>query len=94
MSDILQADIFFFIASFATVVFCIIVAMVLFQIYKITALIRRVLEKLESATEVVAEDVANIRELVATGGFVSSIVGLIMGTKKRRKKKTTEETEI
>lgn len=94
MSDILQADIFFFIASFATVVFCIIVAMVLFQIYKITALIRRVLERLESASEVVAEDVANIRELVATGGFVSSIVGLIMGTKKRRKKKAAEETEI
>lgn len=91
MTEVLQANIFFLIASIATVVFCIIVAMILFQVYKVVKLIRSILERIESASDTVAEEVAHVRELVASGGLVTSLFSLAMGVKKRaRRKKATE----
>ncbi|MEN9920161.1 MAG: hypothetical protein RL538_54 [Candidatus Parcubacteria bacterium] len=88
MSEVLQANIFFYIASLATVVFCIVVTMILFQIYKIMKTVRSILERIDSASEVMAEDVAHVRKLVATGGLVSTIVGFVFGTKKKKRAKT------
>lgn len=88
----MQANIFFLVASIATVVFCVVVVLVLIQIYKIVKLIRSILERIESASEVVAEDVTHIRELVTSGGIISAIIGLIVGQKRRgSRKKTTKE---
>ncbi|MEY2665130.1 MAG: hypothetical protein RLZZ480_235 [Candidatus Parcubacteria bacterium] len=91
MSEVLQANIFFYIASVATVIFCIVVTMILFQIYKIMKTVRSILERIDSASEVMAEDVAHVRKLVATGGLVSTIVGLVFGTKKKKRSRTTED---
>ncbi len=86
MSEVLQANIFFYIASVATVVFCIVVTMILFQMYKIIKVVRSILERIDSASEVMAEDVAHVRKLVATGGLVSTVIGLVFGRKKKRTK--------
>jgi hypothetical protein len=93
MSEVLQANIFFYIASLATVVFCIVVTMILFQMYKIMKVVRSILERVNSASEVMAEDVAHVRKLVATGGLVSTIVGLVFGSKrnKNRSNKSTNK---
>lgn len=93
MSEVLQANIFFFIASIATVIFCIVITMILFQVYKVMKLIRSILERVDSASEVMAEDVANVRKLVATGGLVSTILGFVFGArqKQKRSKKSTGE---
>jgi hypothetical protein len=88
MSEILQANIFFLIASIATVVFCIVVTMILFQIYKIMKTLRSILERIDSASETMSEDVAHVRKLVATGGLVSTIMGLVFGAKKQKRSKT------
>lgn len=84
MSEVLQANIFFFIASIATVVFCILLSLVLFQFYKIAKSIRAIIERVESATEVMAEDVTRVRELVASSGLLSGILNFILGGTKRR----------
>ena len=93
MSEVLQANIFFYIASVATVIFCILVSMVLFQVYKIMKSARRIIERVESASEVMAEDAAQIRELIATGGLLSTIFSLVFGLKRKkaRAKKTAED---
>ena len=91
MTDVLQADIFFFIASVATVVFLLFVTFILFQIYKVIKLIRSVLERIESASEVVAEDAAHIRQLVATGGIFAGFTKLIMGQRSRKRKVRRED---
>lgn len=90
MSEVLQANIFFYIASVATVIFCIVVTMILFQFYKVMKTIRSILERINSASEVMAEDVAHVRKLVTTGGIVSTILGLVFGTKKNKRTKSTE----
>jgi hypothetical protein len=91
MTEVLQANIFFFIASLATVIFCIVITMILFQVYKIVRLVRSILERVESASEVMAEDVAHVRQLVATGGLVSTIIGFVFGAKRRRSAKVETE---
>jgi Na+/H+ antiporter NhaD/arsenite permease-like protein len=93
MSEVLQANIFFYIASVATVVFCIVVTMILFQMYKIMKVFRSILERIDSASETMAEDAAHIRKLVATGGVVSTIMGLVFGAKKKKRAKGSTEAD-
>ena len=91
MTDVMQADIFFFIASVATVVFLLFIALILFQVYKVVKLIRSVLERLESASEVVAEDAAHIRQLITSGGFFAGVVGLLSSIKRRSRKRSDRD---
>jgi CHASE3 domain sensor protein len=94
MSEVLHANIFFFIASVATVIFFIIVTMVLYQVYKITVSIRSIIERVESASEVVAEDVAQVRELVSKRGLLPAIVGFIFGSnRKKSRSKQSAKTD-
>jgi hypothetical protein len=95
MSEVLQANVFFFIASIATVVFCILVSLVLYQVYKIVKAVRAIMERIEAASEVMAEDVTRVRELVANNGFLSSILNFVLGgsrtrTKSRKRTKTSD----
>jgi hypothetical protein len=88
MTEVLQANIFFIIASVVTVVFGLIITLVLYQIYKIVRLIRSIVERLDSASEMVAGDAAELRQFLAKGGLMATLARLIMGTRKRRR--TTE----
>ena len=90
MSEVLQANIFFLVASVATVIFCIVVTMILFQIYKVIKAVRSIVERINLASETMSEDVAHVRNLVATGGLVSTVMGLVFGTKKKKRAKTED----
>jgi C4-dicarboxylate transporter len=83
VNEVLHANIFFLIASVATVVFCIMVTMVLYQFYKIAQAVRSILDRIEAASEIMADDVAHVRQLIAGGGLFSSILSFILGSKKR-----------
>lgn len=91
MSEVLQANIFFYIASVATVIFCLLISLVLFEVYKIAKTVRKITERVDSASEVMAEDVAQVRKLVATGGLVSTIVQLVFGAKRKRHHRKAED---
>lgn len=79
MNEVLHANIFFVIASVATVLFTVIVCFVLFQIYKIVKLVRSILERVESASEVVAQDITDFRTSLKKGGMFSKILSFILG---------------
>ena len=92
MNEVLHANIFFIIASIATVVFCIFTCFILYQVLKILKIARSILERIETASEVVAQDVAQVRELVRGGGLITRILNFILGsteasTPKRRRTK-------
>ncbi len=90
MSEVLQANIFFLVASVATIIFCIVVTMILFQIYKVIKAVRSIVERINLASETMSEDVAHVRNLVATGGLVSTVIGLVFGTKKKKRAKSED----
>jgi len=90
MNEILHANIFFIIASIATVMFCILTCIILFHVIKIVRSIRSIIEKIEAGSDVIARDVAHVRELVASGGFVAKAMKFAMrfsGSSARRKTK-------
>jgi len=93
MNEILHANIFFFIASIATVVFCIFVCFILYHVYKIARSIRRIVERIEEGSEVIAEDVAMVRGFMRSG--IARAFGMFTGasTKRKRKSKIDEEDE-
>lgn len=79
MDEILHANIFFVITSVATVVVVLLVALILWQVFKLAKSLRRLSERLEMASEQVAEDVSNVRSFVVQGGVFSKMIGLLMG---------------
>lgn len=94
MTEVLQANIFFIIASVVTVIFGLIITLVLFQIYKIVRLIRSIVERLDSASAMVAGDAAELRQFLAKGGLMATVARFIMGTRGRRKRKDYDDDDI
>ncbi len=96
MDEILHANIFFFIASAATVIFCILISVALYQVIKILKLLRSVMERVEAASELVAEDVANVRAFIKNGSLLSRVVGFMMGGgfgKRKRSRRSKHDDE-
>lgn len=81
MNEVLHANIFFIIASLATVIFCVLITFILYYILKIVRSLRIIIERIEQGSEMIAKDVANVRELVASGGLFSRMVKFMMGFK-------------
>jgi len=79
MNEILHANIFFLVATIATVCFCILVSLVLFQVIKILQSVRFILNRIEEGSEMIAEDLANLRQVVMEGGIVSRLMRLFFG---------------
>ncbi len=91
MNEVLHANIFFVIASIATVVFCVLISLILFHVFKIVRSLRAIIERIEAGSEVIAQDMASLREAVASGGIWSRIIQFIMGTKNGRRNKSRSE---
>ena len=90
MNEVLHANIFFIIASIATVVFCILISIILYHLLKIVRSIRSIVERIEAGSEVIAQDVAHVRELVASGGIIARIMQFVMGARPRRSRRRAE----
>lgn len=67
MNDVLYTNIFFIIASFGTVLFVIFVTIILWQILKLVKTIRSIVERVERASDIVAEDMTEFRASVKSG---------------------------
>lgn len=91
MSEVLQANIFFFIASVATVVFCIFVCFILFHVLKIVRSLRAIIERIEAGSESIAEDVAFARSWMKGG--VARLFGLFGASTRSTKKHKVRDDE-
>ncbi len=81
MSEILQANIFFLIASIATVVFSLFVCFILYQIIKIIRLVKSILERIEEGSEVLAGDLTQIRMFFSEGSVLTKVLTFFAGRK-------------
>lgn len=94
MGEILLTNIFFIITSVAVIAFTILVSVILFQVFKIVRTIRRIVERVEEGSELIADEVSQLRTYVIEGSLVSQIMGFFLNTGPRKasrsKKKTTD----
>lgn len=88
MNDVLHANIFFLIASIATVVFCVLVSVVLYYLIKILQSIQSIIARIEAGSEVIAQDMENIRAFIASDGFFARAIQFIFSKRKRPSKRS------
>lgn len=95
MTEILHANIFFIIASIATVAFAIMVCIAMYYIIKILISIRVILLRVEEGSDMIAEDITTVRNFVTKGAFVSHLMGLFIRVpKKSRTKRATKKSIV
>lgn len=89
MSEVLHANIFFFIASLGVVLFIILTSIILYQVIKIAIAVRRLVERIEAGSEALAADMISVREYVTEKGtFFSQLFSFFTGatTSHRRRR--------
>lgn len=79
MGEILQANIFFIITSIAVVVFTLFLCIILYQVIRILKSIRKIVNRVEEGSELIAEDVSQLRAYVVEGSLVSQIMSFFFG---------------
>lgn len=98
MSEVLQANVFFFITSIAVIVFSLLLCVLLYHAIKVVKAAQRIIERIEVGSEAIAEDVANLREYFVERSLISQILGIFLGRREKsrsRKAKTTrKKTEL
>lgn len=90
MTEVLHANIFFIITSVAVALFTLLVCVLLFHVIKIVKAIRRIVERVEAGSEVLADDIDNIRSSLNPAKLIQFVMNFIPGVapiKTRRKNK-------
>ncbi len=84
MTEVLHTNVFFFITGIAVIVISVIFIILLFHVIRALKSIRRILGSIERGTEVISEDMQNIRNHFASGGFVGGLLSLLRGFSNNR----------
>jgi uncharacterized protein YqhQ len=99
MGEILQTNIFFFITATSVIILTIFLAIVLYHVLRIVQVIRRIVERVESGSEVLLDDFQHIRGMVSgTSTMLTHLLGLKSvlrsdgDTKPKGKRKPTKLT--
>ncbi len=71
MSEVLQANIFFFITGIAVIVFTLLLSIALYHLIKILMAVRRIVDRIEEGTETIGDDIERLRTYVVEESFLS-----------------------
>jgi hypothetical protein len=93
MTEILHANIFFFIASIATVAFTVLVCIALYQVVRILTSVRALIERIEAGSDMIAEDVAAVRNFVVKGGLISHLLSFFMNNRAKSSRSRSKKPQ-
>lgn len=93
MTEILQANVFFFITAMSVVVFTIFLCVAMYLVIRILRSVRNITERIESGSETIAEDIKQLRAYVAQGSLISQIIGLFVKSKRSRTRESADEQQ-
>lgn len=107
MTEVLYANVFFFITGIAVIVISVILVILLFHVIKTLKSVRRILNTVERGTEAISDDMQSVREYFAKGGLIGGVISLLrgdysfsrktkkkIGQKSRSKRKSRTELKI
>ena len=80
MSEVLQANIFFLITGIAVIVFSALLCVALFHGIKVLKALRRVMDRIEEGTEIIAEDMQNVRTYFTADGLLRRLISKLIGS--------------
>lgn len=79
----MHANIFFFITGIAVIVCSVILCVALFHAIKVLTALRRIVSKIEAGTEIIAEDMYQMRAFFTEEGFVRRLIGTLSSSVKK-----------
>lgn len=91
MTEVLQANIFFLITSVAVVIFTVLICVAVYYVIRILRTVGKIVERVDSGSETIAEDISQLRSYITEGSLISQIVGLFIKTKKKSRRKDAED---
>lgn len=92
MSEVLLANIFFMITAMAVVVFTVLVCVLVYHLIKIVRTIRRIVDRVEAGSEVLADDIEHIRDSLNAAELVKFMMRFVPGAQARtRRRKAKSE---
>lgn len=91
MTEVLQANIFFFITAMSVVVFTIFLLVAMYFVIKILRSVNNITERIDEGSEIIAEDMKQLRDYVSQGSLISQIIGLFVKSKRSRKRESTDD---
>ncbi len=92
MSEVLHANIFFFITGIAVIVCASLLCVALLHGIKLLKSIRRIVAHIEEGTEILSEDMQNIRMHIAEGGILRKCMHFFFGAKSSNEDTPEENT--
>ncbi len=91
MTEVLQTNIFFLITSASVVALTLLLCIAAVYVIKILRAVSRITSRIDEKSEMLAEDIKQLRSYVAERSLISQIIGLFAKSSdlkpKRRKKK-------
>lgn len=100
MTEVLHANVFFFITGIAVIIISAIVCILLYHVIRAMKSVRRILGSIERGAETLSEDAQNIRSYFIRGGLIGGIMSILRGvtenkpTKSSSKKSKKSELKI
>ncbi|MEX0917534.1 MAG: hypothetical protein WDZ93_00065 [Candidatus Paceibacterota bacterium] len=94
MTEVLHANIFFVIASIGVVLFIILLCVAFYHVIKVIRSVRRIVERVEAGSEMVADDLRDLRENLSPTRLFSMFLKMTgMGPVRRRKRRNVSEED-
>jgi hypothetical protein len=100
MTEVLHANVFFFVTGIAVIVISVILCILLYHFIRALKSIRRILGSIERGTEAISDDMQNIRSYFARGGLIGGLLSILRGVggsaeaPKKRRRKTRKKNEL
>lgn len=91
MTEVLQANVFFFITAMAVVVFTIFVCVAMYFVIKILRSVSNITDRIDEGSENIAEDIKQLRTYIAKGSLISQIIGMFIKSKGARRRKHEDQ---
>ena len=91
MNDFLQMDIFFFVTTVAIVILSLLVAFILYRVYRILTDVEHISHEWSQESDLMRQDIADLRQNVRDNGFkfknLFDLYSLTLGRFTRKKKR-------
>lgn len=84
MTEVLHANVFFFITTVAVVVFTILACVLVYYLIRIVRSIDRIVARIDEGSEVISEDLASIRETLHPKQLMRFAATIFGGRRRRR----------
>lgn len=86
MTEVLQTNIFFFIASASVIAFTVFLCVAVFYLIVILRGISQITKRINEGTENITSDINRFKSYVAEGKLISQVVGLFVGSRRSKKR--------